>query len=171
MQGGAPGGAAATKKERGMVPEERLNGILFAFARDLGLDEADIRMRDGYTCLSVDSVKVVHIRLAGKAPDIDLFMELGEVPGAVRAAVCEDMLAANVLFQGTGGAALGLDPERGIATLTLRMAARGLERADFERGLEGFLDASRFWERRIAGNGTGADGPAEQGGDQALLRV
>jgi hypothetical protein len=147
-----------------MNVEERFNEILSEFAKELELDPSGMLMEDGYTNLSVDAAKVVHMRLPADANDVDVFMELGVVPQAVRAQVCEDMLQANVLCQATEGAALGLDAERDVATLTMRLGVAGMELAYFKDRLEGFLDAARFWEQRIAGPqgepGGDGDGPA-----------
>ena len=147
-----------------MSAEERFNEILTELAKELELDPSGILMEDGYTNLSVDAAKIIHMHLPTDANDVDVFMELGMVPQAVRAQVCEDMLQANVLCQATEGAALGLDAERDVATLTMRLGVRGMEFAYFKGRLEGFLDAARFWEQRIAGT-TGEPGGEGDGPD------
>jgi hypothetical protein len=132
--------------------KENVDRVLAAFAAEMDMEPEDLALEDGYTCLAIDKVSVLHIRLAEKEAGLDLFMELGTLPsGPERLGLCEDMLQGNVLFQGTGGPALGLDRERGIATLTLRISLPGLTTEHFRNSLEIFLNAVKFWCERLAG--------------------
>jgi hypothetical protein len=132
--------------------EESANRVLAAFAAEMDLAPENLALEDGYTCLAIDKGSVLHLRLAEKEAGLDLFMELGTLPsGPERLGLCEDMLQGNVLFQGTGGPALGLDRERGIATLTLRVSLPDLTVEHFRDSLEIFLNAVAFWRERLAG--------------------
>jgi hypothetical protein len=149
-------------------PDEIADRVLTAFAVEMDLPPENLALEDGYTCLAIDKVSVLHLRLVEEAPALDCFMELGTLPsGAERLALCEDMLQGNVLFQGTGGSALGLDRERGIATLTRRVALPGLTVENFRNDLETFLATVEFWRGRLAG--TTEDGEAAVRG--MFLRV
>ncbi|MDR1124592.1 MAG: type III secretion system chaperone [Deltaproteobacteria bacterium] len=154
-------------------PEESLaesaGRVLAAFAAEMDMTPENLALEDGYTCLAINKVSVLHIRLAEKEAGLDLFMELGTLPaGPGRLGLCEDMLQGNVLFQGTGGPALGLDRERGIATLTLRVSLPCLTVRHFRNSLEVFLDAVEFWRERLVG--TAEDG-VDAAPDAFLLRV
>ena len=134
-----------------MTPEQRVNAILSEFAAELGLEPTGLALEDNYACLAVNKSAVLHLKLLPESAALDMFMELGPVPPAVRQAVCEDMLQGNVLFQATEGAALGLDRERGIAVATLRLDVNGLDAARFKDRVERFLIMTEFWVKRIGG--------------------
>ncbi|MDR2788732.1 MAG: type III secretion system chaperone [Candidatus Accumulibacter sp.] len=161
-------------------PEEALaetaNRILAALAAEMEFPPEELVLEDGYTCLAVNQASVLHLRLAEEALALDVFMELGALPfGPERLRLCEDMLQGNVLFQGTGGAALGMDRERGIAVLSLRVPLPGLEAKVFRDGLERFLAAAEFWKDRLAGMTMGGETGGETSGEitfqQNALRV
>ena len=150
-----------------MTPEQKINAILSEFAVELGLEPAGLVLDGEYACLAVDKAAVLHLKLLPESAALDLFMELGPVPPAVRQAVCEVMLQANVLFQATEGAALGFDRERGIAVATLRLDVDGLTAARFKDRVERFLIMTEFWAKRIGGVPEAAPEP----GFNAFLRV
>ncbi|WP_461210482.1 type III secretion system chaperone [Desulfocurvus sp. DL9XJH121] len=151
--------------------EDALNDVLAELARELELNPAGILLQDGYTCLAVDRARIVHIRLVEDVNDVDVFMELGSVPAGCRQAVCEDMLQGNVLCQATGGGALGLDPERGVATLTMRLGVPGMDVAYFKARLEAFLTAALFWTERIGASGPAGESPGTDVIGDGFLRV
>jgi hypothetical protein len=136
--------------------EEGANRILAAFAAEMELEGEALALEDGYTCLAVNKTGVLHLRLAEEEPALDLFMEVVTLPaGADRFALYEDMLQGNVLFQGTGGSTLGLDRERGVATLGRRVFLPGLTPDDFRNSLDAFLAAAEFWRERLTGSSEG----------------
>ena len=151
-----------------MTPEEKINAIFAEFAAELELDPQGLSLDGNYACLAVNQTTVLHFRFLPENAVLDVFMELGPVPPAVRREVCEDMLQGNVLLQATEGAALGFDRERGLAVATLRLDAGDLTAAKFKGNLERFLNMAEFWVGRIAGGGQ-AD-TAEPGSD-SFLRV
>ena len=151
-----------------MTLKEKINAILAEFAAEFELDPQGLSFDDNYACLAVDQAAVLHFRLLPENAALDVFMELGPVSPAARQEICEDMLQGNVLFQATGGAALGLDRERGLAVASLRLDVDGLTAAKFKGSLERFLNMAEFWAVRIAGGGQ-AD-TAEPGNDN-FLRV
>ena len=150
-----------------MTPEEKINAIFAEFAASLSLDPQGLVLAYDYACLAVDQARVLHFRLLPDSAALDVFMELGPVPPAVRREVCEDMLQGNVLFQATEGAALGLDRERGLAVASLRLDVDGLDAAKFKDRLESFLNMAEFWSGRLAGGLSDATAP----GNDNFLRV
>ena len=131
--------------------EDKVNAVLTQLAEELELDASALRLEDGYACLGVNRTRMLHLRLQETANAVDMFMELGMVPDSARQAVCEDMMRGNILFQATEGAALGYDPERGIAVLSMRVSVPGMNLADFRDSLERFLAVAEFWQTRISG--------------------
>lgn len=154
-----------------METREIMNAVLAEFAEELGLDPQDVGFQDDYTCLSVDAAKIIHMRLDRDANVVDVFMELGIVPSDRRLAVCVDMLQANVLFQATDGAALGLDAERDMATLTMRLDVGGMDLALFKDKLERFLTAAGYWAQRIGASEGDSGGSQEPGIGEGFMRV
>lgn len=133
-----------------MTLKEKINAILAEFAAEFELDPQDLSFDDNYACLAVDQAAVLHFRLLPENAALDVFMELGPVSPAARQEICEDMLQGNVLFQATGGAALGLDRERGLAVASLRLDVDGLNSVKFKNSLESFLNMAEFWAGRIS---------------------
>lgn len=131
--------------------EDTVNAVLTQLAEELELDASALCLENGYTCLGINKTGMLHLRLQESASSVDMFMELGMVPHAARQGVCEDMLRGNILFQATEGAALGYDPERGLAVLTMRIFVPGMDLANFRDRLERFLSVAEFWQNRIAG--------------------
>ena len=80
-----------------MTPEEKINAIFAEFAASLSLDPQGLVLAYDYACLAVDQARVLHFRLLSDSAALDVFMELGPVPPAVRREVCEDLLQGNVL--------------------------------------------------------------------------
>ncbi|HIU17303.1 MAG TPA: type III secretion system chaperone [Candidatus Avidesulfovibrio excrementigallinarum] len=146
--------------------EDKVNTVLTQLAEELELDGSALRLKDGYACLGVNKTQVLHLLLPQGANAVDMFMELGTVPEAVRQSVCEDMLRGNVLFCATKGATLGFDPERGMAVLNQRMPVSGMDLASLKDTLERFLSTAEFWQARLSGEPSSAE-PLSDG----LLRI
>ena len=137
--------------------EDTVNTVLTQLAEELELDASALRLEGGYACLGIDRTNVLHMLLQQDANAVDIFMELGTVPEAVRQSVCEDMLRGNILFCATKGATLGYDPERGMAVLSQRMAVPGMDLASLKDTLERFLSAAEFWQARLHGEPSSAE--------------
>lgn len=137
--------------------EDKVNAVLSQLAGELELEASMLRLEDGYACLGVNKTSVLHLILQKDANAVDMFMELGTVPEAVRQSVCEDMLRGNILFCATKGATLGFDPERSMAVLNQRMAVAGMDIASLKDTLERFLSTVEFWQARLAGEPSSAE--------------
>lgn len=75
-----------------------------------------------------------------------------------RAELLAELLEANLLGQGTGGAALAVDTMLDEVVLWRGLPADGLTVDALERALEDFLDHLSAWQRRLAEPGAAARG-------------
>ena len=112
---------------------------------DLSPDE------EGYVCFAVDENLIIHLQYEQELETLRFFTGLGEVSAVNKAAVIEDLLNANVLWRGTGGATLGLDSQKDVVTMAYQEPISNISYGRFEQILEGFLTTAEQWMRRIQG--------------------
>ena len=118
---------------------------------DLALDE------DGYCALLIDKDSVVNIELDEIGQQVLLYSLIGQPAGDPRATF-EQLLRANYLGRGTGGAAFGLQPEGGIV-LSQWLAVPGLDLARLNAILERFVNQVEAWTQRLPQLGEQAEAP------------
>ncbi len=113
----------------------------------------DLEPEDGAVSFAIagddgDSVDIV-VREAEDRESADISADLGELPAAGGDALLLEMLEANHLFGGTGGAALSVDGTR--AKLERRVPLTELGRGEGSRVLAPFLATAGRWRGIIAG--------------------
>lgn len=113
----------------------------------------DLEPEDGAVSFAIagddgDSVDIV-VRGAEDRESADISADLGELPAAGGDALLLEMLEANHLFGGTGGAALSVDGTR--AKLERRVPLTELGRGEGSRVLAPFLATAGRWRGIIAG--------------------
>ena len=122
--------------------------------RSLGAEfGADLEPEDGVASFAIagdggDSVDVI-VREAEDHESADISADLGELPAAGGDALLLEMLEANHLFGGTGGASLSVDGTR--AKLERRVPLTELGRGEGSRVLAPFLATAGRWRGIIAG--------------------
>lgn len=96
------------------VTERRIEGGSSAIALDQG----------GMAALQVDDEIVINFMSQPEARRLVLYAIIGALPMQMEAAIMRDMLQANLLWAGTGGATLSLqhDPEGGLSEMVLAVA-------------------------------------------------
>ncbi len=62
-----------------------------------------------------------------------------------------ELLEANLLWAGTGGATLGVDPATLSVFMCYQEKMEGMEFLRFQELLKGFSDTALFWNQRLAG--------------------
>lgn len=102
----------------------------------------------GYCALRVESW-TLHLMGVSDRDTVQLMAELGAIPTRNPQPVLVDMLAANALFLGTGGAALGLDPARNTAVLSRELPLDNLDFMAFHSALESFIQHAEIWMARL----------------------
>ena len=113
----------------------------------------DLEPEDGAVSFAIagddgDSVDIV-VREAEDRESADISADLGELPAAGGDALLLEMLEANHLFSGTGGASLSVDGTR--AKLERRVPLTELGRGEGSRVLAPFLATAGRWRGIIAG--------------------
>ena len=113
----------------------------------------DLEPEDGAVSFAIagddgDSVDIV-VREAEDRESADISADLGELPAAGGDALLLEMLEANHLFGGTGGASLSVDGMR--AKLERRVPLTELGRGEGSRVLAPFLATAGRWRGIIAG--------------------
>ena len=122
--------------------------------RSLGAEfGVDLEPEDGAVSFAIagddgDSVDIV-VREAEDRESADISADLGELPAAGGDALLLEMLEANHLFGGTGGASLSVDGTR--AKLERRVPLTELGRGEGSRVLAPFLATAGRWRGIIAG--------------------
>lgn len=86
------------------------------------------------------------------AGDILFFCKLGSVTADKQADLFRLLLEANNLWNGTGGAILGLQRDTDIVTLAARLPLEALQASHLATVLEAFIDTADFWSGVIAGD-------------------
>lgn len=76
-----------------------------------------------------------------------------------------ELLEANLLWAGTGGATLGVDPATLSVFMCYQEKMEGMEFLRFQELLKGFSDTALFWNNRLAGNE--ADGKTPPGSENS----
>lgn len=126
---------------------ETYRAMLKRFGASIEL--ADLAPDDeGYCCLSFDEL-TTHLQYDAEADEVLLFIRLGEIDDDEPTMLYEAMLAANLFWQGTGGATLALQPEDGMVYLNISRPMRVLDVRGFEKLLERFIEAAEHWQEQI----------------------
>ena len=118
-----------------------------ALAKGIGIPEA-VPSADGVFRLEVEGIPLSCIR---QGASILLYAALGNLPDdpAKAEAARLLLLSANVLFRGTGGAALGAAPEDGMVTLCWKARMQGMNDGEFIAAVEHFLNLAEHWTKRL----------------------
>ena len=135
----------------------------------LGLSDAEPD-EDGAATLVIDDTLEIVIEPGEDGHGILISAAVGTLPGDAREAVFAELLEANLMGQGTGAAALAIDPDREEIVLCRMILKTDLDFDDFDRELVVFANALRYWRERSDGGqiGKGPDGDAQDGDGAAL---
>lgn len=120
----------------------------------LGLDDA------GCCALSFDTT-VVNFEADEEAHRLFLYADVGDAPERLSEALYRDLLAANLLWRGTGGATLSLDERRRRFVLAHAVPVERISEADFVETVERFADIAETWAKRVADIETHPDADVE----------
>lgn len=104
---------------------------------------------EGYVCILIDEVLLVHLVYDREAEALRIFSELCALPASDEKVVMRALLDANVLWRGSQGATLGVDLAKKVVTLAYREPLGLLTPARLEQILEGFVMAGEYWIKRI----------------------
>jgi len=128
---------------------ESYTALLEDVCRVLGIEPADPVIQSG--TLTVDDVDVyLDYRDEAFETSVVIYTDLGAVPPEAPATLLRNLLEANLLWAGTGGATIGLHPETGQAVLSYAMPFDGLTGEGLGAALAQFAKVAKFWREFIA---------------------
>lgn len=147
-----------------------LDDVLREFGSRTGLGQL-ARNRDGICRLVFDGGLVVDLEAKDDKADVSITAAVGPLGGDVGTAALRDFLAANLMIDENGGAALGLDLTRDELVLCRQLPSEGLNYATFERTLERFLTHLQRCRAHLNATETSATSESLVGieGDQMLF--
>jgi hypothetical protein len=125
----------------------------------------------GLCRLQFDESLIVDLESADGGATLHLSGALGALPDS--AEVCETLLHANFLGEGTGGAAFAWDQGRGELLLHRTIAAAQLDATGLASAVETFVNFYEGWTRKLAelAGGPSSATTATPGGLSPSLRV
>jgi len=128
--------------------------LIASFDQSIGIDDLAPDDTGGCTLAFDDmSVRLVHLE---EAEQLLIYSPVGYVGPAGREATLTALLAANLFFRGTQGAALGLDPDSGLVTLAYALNLAGYDEGRFSQLMENFLRIAEHWKQHLAGELSGS---------------
>ena len=148
--------------------------LMTELAAAIGLEGVELE-DDGGGQLIIDDDLVIDIATDPGEATIIVAASVGAIPADQREAAFGQLLEANLLGDGTGGAALAIDGTRDEIVLCRLFPQDDLPFAVFDRELSVFVQALRYWRQRCAAGtiGQAADDTVEQGADRGarLLKI
>jgi len=106
---------------------------------DLAPDE------DNYCCLGFDDKIITHLQYNEENEVLMLFAQLGTIDEDKAAEIYPKLLKANLFWQGTGGATLGVDDETREGLMAYQTQMQFIDFPKFQELLEGFINTSELW--------------------------
>lgn len=100
---------------------------------------------DDYCCLGFDDKIVTHLQFNAENEILMLFVQLGTIDEALQNTVYPKILKANLFWQGTGGATIGIDDETHEVLMCYQTPIRILDFQKFQELLEGFINTAELW--------------------------
>ena len=141
-----------------MAERETVQQIIGDFGRTVGFEDLELDA-EGYCCLVIDNDLVINIEFDEPGARLMLYSKVGR-PGPDRPKALTEIMQANYLGRGTGGATLGLQPESGAIVLSREVPVAGLDVPGFSTALERFVNMAEAWSRRLAEPSSPAQPPA-----------
>lgn len=124
------------------------NLLLRGLGEEIGL--ADLRPDEDGTCrLGMDDM-IVDMKATDDGRHVLLFGEIAPLPQERREELVMQLLGGNFLFQGTAGAALGLDVDTHTLYLQQMESLDGLDELAFAKLLETFANTMESWKKLLA---------------------
>lgn len=141
--------------------------LLRNFCQTVGIDEADAVVASGE--VMIDGIGVALLQEGEDGESLTLFADLGIPDSTQEARLYRQLLEANFLWQGTGGAVLGVHPASAAIGLAARLDFEGLDAALLAEAIERFVIVAAHWQG-VMQSGPAADAaPADAA--MAMLRV
>ena len=125
------------------VTLENYKQLLSELGQTVGLPEL-APDEDNYCCLGVDDKIVLHLQYNIENEILMLFAQVGKIDDHHREAIYPRLLKANLFWQGTGGATLGVD-DNGEVLMAYQIVISNMDFQKFQDLLEGFVNTAELW--------------------------
>lgn len=145
---------------------EHFNDLLKDLGKSVGLPDLK-PSSDGLCSLRFDDRVTIDLECSEERGALIFSSIVGTLLPYQAEKIYPELLEANLLWVGTGGATLGVDP----ATLSVFMCYQekidGMEFLRFQDLLKGFSDTALFWNKRLLENPEGGEESAPPGAQAA----
>lgn len=148
--------ATATKAEEEKTLNEEIDDLLRRLGERLGLE--DLAWDDGGECtLEVDDHLTVAMYVDDADQNLVLYAVVGQADEDSAPQVYRELIEANLLWKGTGGATLGADPDAGTVILAKELPLTVLDLDSWEHHLGEFVSVTERWTARLTELTSSAD--------------
>ena len=127
---------------------EHFNNILKDLGKSVGLPDLQ-PSNDGLCSLRFDDKVTIDLECNDETGALIFSCIVGTLLPHQAEAFYPQLLEANLLWGGTGGATLGVDPATLSAFLCYQEKIEGMEFLRFQELLKGFSDTALFWNQRL----------------------
>lgn len=100
---------------------------------------------ENYCCLGFDEKIITHIQYNEPNDVLMLFAQLGSIDEDKVNDIYPRLLKANLFWQGTGGATLGVDDETREVLMAYQVPLQMLDFPKFQELIEGFINTAELW--------------------------
>lgn len=131
-----------------MATRKTAEELLAALGESLGIGSIELD-EDDNCGLTIDGSIDVVLEYDEAAGHFTLVTTPGTVPDEGRDAMLAELLNANLLWQGTGGATLGVDTTTSAVVMSYRRAVAGLDAESLQSWISDFVEAADHWRNAI----------------------
>jgi hypothetical protein len=133
----------------GMDYATRLAELLHDLGQTIGLP--DLRPDEsGYVCLVMEEAHALQLQLNPHTGELTVFSSLGRLGSEHRATVNDHLLSANLFWQGTAGATIGVDPADHEVIIARQLLVDRLESQAFVAAIDDFAKLCDAWRSYLA---------------------
>lgn len=118
---------------------------------------------DNYCCLGFDDKIIVHLQFNPESEILMFFCQLGKVDEDKASVLYPRLLKANLFWQGTGGATIGVNDESGEILMGYQAPLMHMDFPMFQKTLERFINTAELWINTLEAFNH-AEIPNEEGG-------
>ncbi|MBX9742120.1 MAG: type III secretion system chaperone [Chthoniobacterales bacterium] len=145
---------------------EHFNDLLRDLGKSVGLPDLK-PSSDGLCSLRFDDRVTIDLECSEERGALIFSSIVGTLLPYQASKVYPELLEANLLWVGTGGATLGVDPATLSVFMCYQEKMEGMEFTRFQDLLKGFSDTALFWNKRLLENPEDGSEAIPPGAEQA----
>lgn len=124
------------------------NQLLGELGNKIGIDSLSANNK-GLCSLRFDDRLTIDLEYSEEKDNLLLTSLVGTIKPDQKEKKCTELLEANLLWCGTGGATLGVDPETGAVFMSYQEKLQGINFSEFQGVIKNFSDTALFWNKRL----------------------